>query len=60
MDATLTRNGLNYNEYVFGDLFDSYLQVPNGRDPQQNAWLTIEIVYSIDFADSKNRVAGLI
>lgn len=60
MDATSTRYGLNYNEYVFGDLFDSYLQVPNGRDPQQNAWLTIEIVYSIDFADSKNRVAGLI
>lgn len=60
MDYTSSRIGLNYEEYVCGDLFDSFLEIPNGRDPYQNAWLTIEIVYSIDFADSRNQVAGLI
>jgi len=38
----------------------SEVALPDGRDPNQNAWLTLTIRYSLNFADSKNRVAGVI
>jgi hypothetical protein len=40
--------------------FLSRLEVPDGNDPNQNAWLTITIYYQLTFADSKNRVPGVI
>jgi hypothetical protein len=40
--------------------FRSDLQVPDGRDPGQNAWLTLTLYYSLNFADSKNPVPGVI
>lgn len=47
-------HGLGANE------FDSRLEMPNGKDPNQNAWLTITVNYTLNFADSKNPVPGLI
>src|SRR5215467_4556035 len=38
----------------------SEVALPDGRDPNQNAWLTLTIRYSLNFADSKNRVAGVV
>lgn len=39
--------------------FDSELEMPTGKDPNQNASLTITINYSLNFVDSKNRMPGL-
>jgi hypothetical protein len=38
----------------------STLEVPDGRNPDQNAWLTLTLRYSLNFADSKNLIAGVI
>jgi hypothetical protein len=40
--------------------FMSTLEVPKGNDINQNAWLTLTINYQLTFADSRNRVAGVI
>jgi hypothetical protein len=40
--------------------FESTLEAPDGRDPNQNAWLTITIRYSLNFVDGYNDKAGLI
>ena len=39
--------------------YDSILEVPAGTDPNQNAWLTLQLRIKLNFADSKNQVAGL-
>jgi hypothetical protein len=39
-------------------LFDSALEVPSGRDLNQNAWLTISLNIKLNFVDSKNALAG--
>ncbi len=40
--------------------FDSVLEIPDGTDPNQNAWLTLQLRVKLNFADSKNPVPGLI
>ena len=39
--------------------FDSKLEYPDGRDPSQNAWLTITIRYYLNFVDDYNEKAGI-
>jgi len=39
--------------------YDSILEIPSGTDPNQNAWLTLQLRIKLNFADSKNQVAGL-
>jgi hypothetical protein len=39
--------------------FDSVLEIPGGSDPNQNAWLTLQLRVKLNFADSKNMVPGL-
>src|SRR5215472_13198748 len=39
--------------------YDSMLEIPSGTDPNQNAWLTLQLRIKLNFADSKNQVAGL-
>ena len=38
----------------------SRLEIPKGDDPNQNAWLTLTLSYSMSFLDSKNRGNGKI
>lgn len=45
---------------ITGSDFESEVEIPNGNDPDQNAWLTIRLNYSLDFADSRNKVSGII
>jgi hypothetical protein len=40
--------------------FESKLECPDGKDPNQNAWLTITIRYSLNFVDGYNDKAGII
>jgi hypothetical protein len=40
--------------------FDSHLEIPTSGDPHHNAMLTITLRYRLEFADSRNRVPGLI
>lgn len=54
------KNGARFYHQVSAAELDSELALPNGKDPGQNAWLTITINYSLNFADSKNQVPGLI
>jgi hypothetical protein len=39
--------------------FASSFEAPNGKDPNQNAWLTITIRYRLNFVDGYNDKAGL-
>jgi len=39
-------------------IFDSHLELP--KDPNANATLTVILRYKLDFADSKNRVPGVV
>jgi hypothetical protein len=39
--------------------YDSLLQVPDGSNPNQNAWLTLKLRVKLNFADPKNPVPGL-
>lgn len=39
--------------------YDSRLELPNGSDPDQHAWLTLQLRVKLNFVDSKNRVTGL-
>ncbi|HEY6251557.1 MAG TPA: hypothetical protein VI685_16490, partial [Candidatus Angelobacter sp.] len=41
------------------DTYDSILERPNGSDPNQNAWLTLQLRIKLNFADSKNQVIPL-
>ncbi|HXI22018.1 MAG TPA: hypothetical protein VNH46_13070 [Gemmatimonadales bacterium] len=34
--------------------YESLLEVPSGRDPRQNAWLTINLKVKLNFVDKKN------
>lgn len=54
------KNGQKYNHKVEADMFNSTLEIPDGRNPNQNAWLTITINYTLRFADSKSQGAGKI
>ena len=40
--------------------YDSILEVPSGTDPNQNAWLTLQLRVKLNFADGKNPVPGLV
>jgi hypothetical protein len=40
--------------------FDSHLEIPTSGDPHHNATLTITLRYKLEFADSQNRVPGVI
>ena len=39
--------------------YDSILEIPSGKDPKQNAWLTLQLRIRLNFVDSKNQVPGL-
>jgi hypothetical protein len=39
--------------------FDSTLEMPKKGDPDQNAWLTLTINYTLNFVDSRNPLSGL-
>jgi hypothetical protein len=52
--------GARFSDSVSADILDSTLEIPSGRDPNQNAWLTIKINYTLNFVDSRNPVPGLI
>lgn len=54
------KNGARFYDKIAAQEFESILELPDGRNPQQNAWLTITINYTLNFADSKNPVSGLI
>jgi hypothetical protein len=41
------------------DTYDSILEKPSGSDPNQNAWLTLQLRIKLNFADSKNKVPNL-
>jgi len=38
--------------------FDSQLDIPNGNDSRQNAWLTLQLRIKLNFCDSKNQTGG--
>jgi hypothetical protein len=40
-------------------VYDSTLEVPDGRDPNQNAWLTITLKVNLQFADA-NQLYGIV
>ncbi len=42
-----------YNSY------DSILEIPNGNNSYQNAWLTLQLRVKLNFVDSKNPLPGL-
>jgi hypothetical protein len=46
-------------EYPY-DRYDSELEIPNGNNPGQNAWLTIHLWVKFNYADSTNQVPGVI
>lgn len=58
--VSVGRAGQKYNHTVQADIFNSTLEVPNGRNPNQNAWLTITINYTLRFADTKSQGAGIV
>src|SRR5215813_15531749 len=39
--------------------FDSILEIPNGTNPNQNAWLTLQLRVKLNFVDSRNPLPGL-
>jgi hypothetical protein len=39
--------------------YDSVLEIPNGDNPKQNAWLTLQLRIKLNFADSNNPVANI-
>ena len=43
-----------FTNKIFAREFLSTLEVPNGTNAQQNAWLTITINYELNFIDSRN------
>jgi hypothetical protein len=49
-----------FNYSVSADECESLLEMPDGRNPNQNAWLTITINYTLNFVDRRNLVPGLI
>jgi len=51
-------NQWNYFDEVNAHECDSTLEVPDGRNPRQNAWLTITINYTLEFVD-RNNLANL-
>lgn len=53
-------NGARFYHRISAVEFESELAVPGGKDPMQNAWLTITVNYSLNFVDSRNQVPGLI
>ncbi len=38
--------------------FDSALEIPNGDNAKQNAWLTLQLRIKLNFCDSKNQTGG--
>lgn len=38
--------------------FDSMLEIPNGDNARQNAWLTLQLRIRLNFCDSKNQTGG--
>jgi hypothetical protein len=50
---------ITVNSYDEGH-FESLFEGPHEFAPEQNAWLTLTVKYDLNFADSKNRVPGVI
>jgi len=48
------------DDVVTNNTFDSHLEIPTSGDPHANATLTLILRYKLEFADSKNRVPGVI
>ena len=48
----LEHQKFNFKCYAYG--LESLLEIPDGKNPQQHAWLTISINYGLDFVDSRN------
>jgi hypothetical protein len=48
-----------YFHQVSSREFNSSLEIPDGRNPSQNAWLTITINYALNFVDSRNPTANV-
>ena len=40
------------------DRYDSILEIPNGNNPDQNAWLTLQLRVKLNFVDSRNPLPG--
>lgn len=51
--------GAKFIHAIGADEFESTLEMPTGKDPSQNAWLTITVNYSFNFIDSKSSTSGL-
>jgi hypothetical protein len=54
LDIKTKTHGQKFYPKVEAKEFSSRLEIPSGRDPLQNAWLTITLNYSLSFLDSKN------
>jgi hypothetical protein len=52
--SKLRRGSQSYYYQVNAMEFSSLLEIPDGKNPTQNSWLTITINYEFDFVDSKN------
>jgi hypothetical protein len=48
------------DDVFINNTFDSHLEIPTSGDPHHNATLTLVLRYKLEFADSKNRVPGVI
>ena len=60
MSSWVTRRpGEKFSPKVEGDKFESLLEMPDGKNPNQNGWLTITINYTMNFVDSRNLKPGL-
>src|SRR5262245_55183939 len=51
---------MSFIEKIRDNTFDSILEVPTSGSPDHNAMLTITLRYQLIFADSKNKIPGLI
>ncbi|MGH9819937.1 MAG: hypothetical protein ACRD43_07180 [Pyrinomonadaceae bacterium] len=53
------KSGAKFYYSVSADEFESVLEMPDGKNPDQNAWLTITANYTLNFVDSKNQLPGV-
>jgi hypothetical protein len=57
--TTGRREAMTFHSSYDDSTFESKLEYPDGNDPDQNAWLTITIRYSLNFVDGYNDKAGI-
>lgn len=53
------KRGARFYDSLGADEFESKLEIPSGKDPNQNAWLTITVNYAFTFIDSRNSTSSL-